>query len=98
MPALAQDAAAGEKVFARCRACHQVGETAKNAVGPKMNGLFGRKAGMIEGFKYSQANTDSGVIWDEKNFAEYIEDPKRLDGSKYLHFRGRRARFDVRSR
>ena len=40
-PALAQDAAAGERVFAQCRACHQVWESAKNAVGPVLNGLFG---------------------------------------------------------
>ena len=42
--AQAQDAANGEKVFAQCRACHQVGATAKNAVGPHLNGLFGRAA------------------------------------------------------
>ena len=38
----AQDVAAGEKSFNKCRACHQVGETAKNSVGPELNGLFGR--------------------------------------------------------
>lgn len=54
VPATAQDAAAGEKVFAQCRACHQTGESAKNAVGPVLNGLFGRKAGTIEGFNYSR--------------------------------------------
>lgn len=87
-PVEAQDAAAGEKVFARCRACHQVGETAKNTVGPKLNGLFGRKAGSIEGFKYSPANTDSGVIWDEKVFAEYIEDPKKFMPGNRMAFAG----------
>ena len=40
--ALAGDAAAGEKVFAKCKACHQVGEAAKNAVGPNLNGISGR--------------------------------------------------------
>src|SRR4051812_14082221 len=50
--AQAQDAAAGEKVFLQCRACHQVGDAAKNAVGPVLNGLFGRKAGMVEGYTY----------------------------------------------
>ncbi|MDH8239120.1 c-type cytochrome, partial [Klebsiella pneumoniae] len=40
----AQDVAAGEKSFNKCRACHQVGETAKNSVGPELNGLFGRKS------------------------------------------------------
>jgi cytochrome c len=81
--ALAQDAAAGEKVFAKCRACHQVGETAKNLVGPKLNGLFGRKAGSIDGFSYSDANKKSGVVWDEAVFATYIKDPKAaMPGNK----------------
>ncbi len=57
----AQDAAAGEKVFAVCKACHQVGATAKNAVGPVLNGLFGRKAGSVEGYNYSEANKKSGT-------------------------------------
>jgi cytochrome c len=45
----AQDAAAGERVFIQCKACHQAGNNAKNAVGPVLNGLFGRKAGSVEG-------------------------------------------------
>ena len=43
----AQDVAAGEKSFNKCRACHQVGEIAKNSVGPELNGLFGRKSGSV---------------------------------------------------
>ena len=61
--AQAQDAAAGEKVFAQCRACHQIGESAKNAVGPVLNGLFGRHSGSIEGYNYSPANKNSGITW-----------------------------------
>jgi len=83
--ASAQDAAAGEKVFLKCRACHQVGETAKNAIGPKLNGLFGRKAGSVEGFNYSEANKTSNVTWTEGNFAKYIHDPKAfMPGNKML--------------
>ena len=67
-PALAQDAAAGERVFTQCRACHQVGETAKNAVGPVLNGLFGRKAGTVEGYSYSAANKNSGLTWDDGEY------------------------------
>ena len=47
--AMAQDAEAGEKSFAKCRACHQIGETAKNSVGPNLNGLIGRHSGAVEG-------------------------------------------------
>lgn len=83
--ASAQDAAAGEKVFAQCKACHQVGETAKNAVGPVLNGLFGRKSGTIEGFNYSSANKNSGIMWDEATFRDYIKDPKaKIPGTKMI--------------
>ncbi|MDO8400493.1 MAG: cytochrome c family protein [Bradyrhizobium sp.] len=81
--ASAQDAAAGEKSFNKCRACHQVGETAKNVVGPVLNGLFGRKSGMVAGYNYSDANKNSGITWDEAVFADYIKDPKaKIPGTK----------------
>jgi cytochrome c len=86
MPAHAQDAAAGEKVFVQCRACHQVGETAKNGVGPNLNGLFGRTAGTIEGYNYSEANKKSGIVWDEAVFAEYIQNPRaKIPGTKMIY-------------
>jgi cytochrome c len=82
-PAVAQDAAAGEKIFLQCRACHQIGETAKNAVGPILNGVIGRKAGTVEGYSYSSANKGSGITWDEATFREYIKDPKaKIPGTK----------------
>ena len=84
--ASAQDAAAGEKVFTQCRACHQNGETAKNAVGPVLNGVIGRKAGTIEGYSYSAANKNSGLTWDEATFREYIKDPKaKVPGTKMVY-------------
>jgi cytochrome c len=84
--AQAQDAAAGEKVFAQCRACHQVGETAKNAVGPHLNGLFGRAAGSVEGYNYSAANKNSGITWDEAVFKEYIQNPRaKIPGTKMIY-------------
>jgi cytochrome c len=82
----AQDAAAGEKVFGVCKACHQVGETAKNAVGPSLNGLFGRKAGTVPGYNYTAANKESGITWDEATFREYIKDPKaKIPGTKMIY-------------
>jgi cytochrome c len=81
-----QDAASGEKVFLQCKACHQVGETAKNGVGPVLNGLFGRKSGTIEGFSYTPANKNSGITWDEATFREYIKDPKaKIPGTKMVY-------------
>ena len=75
-PASAQDVAAGERSWNKCRACHQIGEGAKNIVGPQLNGLFGRTAGTVEGYSYSAANKNSGITWDEAVFAEYIKDPR----------------------
>lgn len=86
--ASAQDAAAGEKVFAVCKACHQVGDTAKNAVGPVLNGLIGRKAGSVEGYSYSDANKKSGITWTEEEFTKYIQDPKGVVPGTKMAFAG----------
>jgi cytochrome c len=84
--AKAQDAAAGERVFAQCRACHQVGESAKNAVGPHLNGLFGRVAGSVGGYNYSPANKNSGLTWDEATFRDYIQNPRaKMPGTKMVY-------------
>lgn len=84
--AQAQDAAAGEKVFTACKACHQIGEGAKNAVGPVLNGLFGRMAGSVEGYNYSPANKNSGITWDEATFREYIKAPRtKIPGTKMIY-------------
>jgi len=59
--ARAQDVAAGEKVFGVCKACHQIGENAKNGVGPVLNGVIGRMAGSVAGYSYSDANKVPGT-------------------------------------
>ena len=85
-PAHAQDAAAGEKVYAQCRACHQVGEAAKNLVGPALNGVIGQKAGTHEGYSYSAAMKESGLTWNEATFAEYIQNPRaKVPGTKMIY-------------
>ena len=93
--ATAQDMANGEDVFKKCRACHQVGDGAKNVVGPILNGIFGRKAGSIEGFKYSDANKESGLTWDDKTFATYIKDPKAAMPGNKMAFVGVKDDKDV---
>ena len=83
--AIAQDIAAGERSWNKCRACHQVGETARNGVGPQLNGLFGRHTGEVEGYSYSTANKNANITWDEAVFAEYIKDPKaKIPGTKMV--------------
>jgi len=81
----AQDAAAGEKVFLKCKACHQIGEAAKNAVGPVLNGVVGRKAGTYPGYSYSDANKNSCLTWDEATLKEYLKNPRaKVPGTKML--------------
>ena len=91
-PAFAQDAsgdaAAGEKVFAKCQTCHVVADAdgnvlaGKNAkVGPNLYGLPGRVAGSVEGFKYGKsivALGETGFVWDEATFVEYVADPAKF--------------------
>jgi cytochrome c len=81
----AGDPAEGEKVFAKCKICHQIGEGAKNAVGPELNGVIGRHSGTAPGYNYSDANKNSGITWDEKNFRDYIKNPKaKIPGTKMI--------------
>jgi len=83
--ALAQDLEAGEGSFRKCAPCHSVGEDAANKVGPVLNGLDGRKAGVVEGFSYSDANKNSGISWNEETFKEYIRDPRaKVPGTKMI--------------
>jgi len=89
-PGLSQDAAAGEAVFKKCAACHQVGPNAKHKTGPVLNGVVGRAAGTADGFRYRKhivAAGEAGLIWDADALVEYLNDPTKylkayLDDSK----------------
>jgi cytochrome c len=74
--ARADDVAAGEQSFRKCFPCHSIGEGAKNKVGPELNGLDGRHSGTAPDYNYSDANKNSGIIWSEAAFKEYIKDPR----------------------
>jgi cytochrome c len=74
----AQDAAAGEKDFVVCRACHQIGPSAKIAVGPVLNGVVGRKAGTYPGYEYSPANKNSGITWTPEELDKYLTNPQAV--------------------
>jgi cytochrome c len=76
--ASAQDAAAGEKVFAKCKACHVI-DAPTNRVGPSLHGVIGRTAGTVEGFKYSESmiqHGKDGLVWNNENLDKYLADPK----------------------
>ena len=83
--AQAQDLAAGEQSFKKCRACHAIGEGAKNLVGPQLNGLDGRKSGTTPDYNYSDANKNSGLTWSEATFKDYIKNPRaKIPGTKMI--------------
>ena len=75
-PVMAQgDPDKGATVFKRCAACHVV-DKPQNRVGPSLHGVFGRKAGSVEGFKYSDAMKNADITWDEAQLDKYLENPK----------------------
>lgn len=83
--AMAQDAAAGEKDFVICRACHEIGPNAKVLVGPPLNGVVGRKAGTYPGFDYSDANKKSGITWTPEELTKYLANPQGVvPGTKMI--------------
>ncbi len=72
---MAQDAQKGKTVFTVCLVCHAIGPGAQNKIGPELNGLDGRKAGTVPNFDYSDANKNSGIVWNEESFEDYIKNP-----------------------
>ena len=86
--AKAEDLAAGATSFKKCAPCHDVGPTAKNKVGPVLNGLDGRKSGSVAGYSYSDANKGSGITWNDASFLEYIKDPKAKIPNTKMTFAG----------
>ncbi len=68
------DAAAGENVYGKCRACHLL-EEGRNAMGPSLFGVIGRKAGSIEDFNYSEANANNDITWTPEVLFDYLRSP-----------------------
>ena len=95
LPAFAGDPKAGAQVFKKCMACHAVGEGAKNKVGPELNGLFGRPAGSVPDYNYSDANKNSGIVWTPEIFAEYIKNPRGYIPGTAMAFAGLKKDKDI---
>jgi len=87
------DAAKGEKVYKKCKTCHSL-EAGKNKVGPSLNGVMGRTAGAVEGYKYSKALADSGLVWDEATLDSYLAKPKELVPKTKMAFPGLKKEAD----
>ncbi|RYH08644.1 cytochrome c family protein [Tropicimonas sp. IMCC6043] len=101
VPALAQgDAAEGENVFKKCKACHMVGDDAKNRVGPVLNGVVGRPFGMVEDFKYSKnllELAEGGAVWDEETLTAYLAKPKAVIPKGKMSFAGLKDDEDIQN-
>ncbi|RRI02336.1 cytochrome c family protein [Mesorhizobium tamadayense] len=96
-PSQAQDAAAGEKVFTKCKVCH-IADKDQNKVGPSLNGVIGRTAGTHPGFSYSQAMVaagKSGTKWDEPTLTTYLHDPKAMVKGTKMAFPGLKSDQDI---
>jgi len=88
------DADAGKKVYNKCRACHAV-EDGVNKIGPHLYNVIGREAGAVEGYSYSSAMAESGLVWDEANLSAYLEDPKGLVPGTKMAFAGLKKPEDI---
>lgn len=99
MPAFAEgDAEAGEKVYNKCKACHAVGEDAKNKVGPILNGIVDAPAGQVDGFKYSKnllELAEEGLTWDEETLTAYLTKPKDVIPKGRMSFAGLKKEEDI---
>jgi cytochrome c len=93
----AQDLAAGATSFKKCAACHDVGPTAKNKVGPVLNGLDGRKSGTVANYNYSDANKGSGITWNEESFLDYVKDPRAKIPNTKMAFAGIKNEAEAKS-
>ena len=90
--------AAGEKVFKKCSACHKVGDGAKNGTGPMLNGIVGRAAGSVEGFKYSNPMKEAGaggLVWDAANMQAFLANPKGFLPKNKMSFVGLKKAEDI---
>jgi cytochrome c len=86
--ALAQDVAKGEASFHKCLPCHSIGPDAENKIGPELNGLDGRHSGTVANFSYSDANKNSGIVWSDATFKEYIKSPQAMVPGTKMIFAG----------
>lgn len=84
----AGDAAKGEKIAKKCKACHSLDEGGKNGLGPNLYGVLGRAAGSVEGYKYSAVLADGAIVWTEPMFSDFVLKPKKAVPGTKMSFKG----------
>ncbi len=97
-PSETQLIASGEKLFKKCKACHQVGKGAENRAGPVLNNVIGRVAGAFEGFKYSKPMLDAGVaglVWEEESLIAFLSNPRKFVKGTKMSFSGFRKNEEL---
>ncbi len=98
-PTLAADQTdtAGERLFSQCKTCHEIGEAARHKIGPHLDGIIGRLAGSMDGFRYSTAMREageSGLVWDRDTLSSYLEKPSDFIRGNRMSFRGMSEKED----
>ncbi|MBU1345845.1 MAG: cytochrome c family protein [Alphaproteobacteria bacterium] len=84
---LTGDSAMGQRYFGQCRTCHAI-EAGVNRVGPSLHGVVGRHSGAVEGYNYTQANLNSGHVWDPETLNAYLENPRKYIPGTKMSFAG----------
>jgi cytochrome c len=82
------DAKRGEKLFGECRACHALERGAQGSIGPDLHGVFGRRAGALEDFRYSPALKRSGIAWTPQTLDAYVADPQKAVPGNRMPYAG----------
>ncbi|WP_108792059.1 c-type cytochrome [Erythrobacter sp. Alg231-14] len=77
------DVSAGEKVFAKCVACHTIDAGGANGTGPNLHGIMGANVGAVSGYEYSTAMTSFGGQWGWDEMNDWLNNPRSyMDGTK----------------
>ena len=83
------DASQGAKIFkAKCSSCHTINEGGPNKQGPNLYNVMNKKSGQVQGFKYTKANKESGVVWNNENMFNYLTNPKKFIKGTNMAFPG----------
>jgi cytochrome c2 len=94
LPIVAQDTlvgdpVAGQTVFNRCKACHDIGDNAKNRMGPVLTGVFGRVAGTLPDYNYSKAMVEAGangLVWTPETIDPFLTSPRQMVPGTKMNF------------
>ncbi len=88
------DIATGKKVFKKCAACHSIIKGGKNAIGPALYNVVGRKVGGVEGYKYSKALAAYDKNWTFEELNGFLKKPSKYIKGTKMAYAGLRKESD----